>query len=119
MKGLENMWFLYLITSECFILVLHSIQVFLVLGIDVLITITINGVLVSLVMRQKVSSIAALRHATRNHLLRYELAIIHPSHLREQINDNSIEIVVTDVAKFTATVVIGEYVMVVVITKAK
>lgn len=102
-----------------YFLVLHSIQVFLVLGIDVLITISIDGVLVSLFVRQEVSSVAALRHAPRNHLLRYELAIIHPPHLREQINDNGVEIVVTDVAEFTAAVVIGEYVMVVVIAKAK
>jgi hypothetical protein len=95
----------------------HLVKIIQVGLIHVLVTVSVNGVLVSFIVRQVVSSIASLHDTTSNHFRTDQLAIIDPAELCEQVNENCAEVVVANVTKFARAIVVGENVMIIVITK--
>lgn len=100
-------------------LVFHFIQVRLIIGVDVFVAVPVNGILVGFFVRQVVRSVAALQDASRNHLGGNTFAVINPSHLGEEINNDSAEVVVSDVSKLSRPVVIWEDVVIVVIAEMR
>lgn len=88
-------------------LVLHFIQICLVRRVNVPVTIAVDRVLVSFLVRQEVSSIAALENSACNHFRRDQLAIVDPSNLGELIDQESAEVVVTEVAELARAIVVG------------
>lgn len=104
------------LTENHHVLVSHRIQLLCISCIHIFVTIAIDGIVVKgVIVRQVVSAIAALGNTTCNHFRRNLLTIVDHAQLCEEINDDRAEIVVSNVTEFTASVVVWESVMIVVI----
>lgn len=100
-------------------LISHLFQALLIGRINVLVSISVNGIFVRFFMRQEVSSIATLCHTSVNHLRWNHLAVVNPSDLCKEVNQDGAEVVVTNVTELPRTIVVWKDVMIVVITKIK
>lgn len=97
-------------------LVGHLFKVRLVSGVNVFVAVSVNSILVRFLVGQEVGSVAALQDASGNHFRGDELAVVDPSDLGKEVDEHCADVVVADVAELARSVVVGEHVVIVVVT---